>query len=59
MTVTVEWYLLSSKADLFLGIMNHKMNGDYCQKGVVPMAIVSFEFGKKFGFKSMKGLLYK
>ena len=43
MTVTVEWYLLSSKADLFLGIMNHKMNGDYCQKGVVPMAIVSFK----------------
>lgn len=29
MTVTVEWCLLSSKADLFLGIMNHKMNGDY------------------------------
>ena len=41
MTVTVEWYLLSSKADLFLGIMNHKMNGDYCQNGLVPMAIVS------------------
>lgn len=47
MTVTVEWCLLSSKAELFLGIMNHimnhKMNGDYCQNGVVPMAIVSFQ----------------
>ena len=41
MTVTVEWCLLSSKAGLLLGIMNHKMNGDYCQNGLVPMAIVS------------------
>ena len=41
MTVTVEWCLLSSKVGLLLGIMNHKMNGDYCQNGVIPMAIVS------------------
>lgn len=44
MTVTVEWYLLSSKADLFIGIMNHKMNGDYCQNGVISETMVSFHF---------------
>ena len=41
MTVTVEWCLLSSKAGLLLEIMNHKMNGDYCQNGTISEAVVS------------------
>ena len=40
MTVMVEWCLLSSKAGFLFAIVNNRMNGDYCQNGLVPVAIV-------------------
>lgn len=42
MIVTEEWCLLLSKDVLSFAIVNNRMKGDYCQNGLVPMAIVSF-----------------